>query len=126
VQLPLFGARGRVFAPYQQWEDYRSGMYRGRLTDAGTEVSSRLLARAEQCQPAMLRVIREWPVAASVNLSNTAMNQRAWLGQAACCLTGGTSADETKRAWWQLTDGERARANACADEVIALWQNERV
>jgi hypothetical protein len=125
-QLALFGSRGRVFAPYQAWEDYRSGLYGGRLTDAGTDASMRLLAQVELCQLAMLRVIREWPIAASVNLSNTAMNQRAWIGQAACCLVVGSSADETKRAWWQLADRERVRANACADEVIALWQNERI
>jgi hypothetical protein len=124
-QLVLFPSNRRVFAPYQEWEDYRSGMYRGRLADAGTEAALQVLARIERCRPAMVRVIREWPVAASVNLSNTAMNQRAWLGQAACCLTVGASADETKRAWWQLTETERARANACADEVIALWQSER-
>jgi hypothetical protein len=61
-------------------------MYRGRMSDAGSEAAMQLLAQSERCLPAMLRVIREWPVAASVNLSNTAMNQRAWLGQAACCL----------------------------------------
>jgi hypothetical protein len=124
-QLALFESRRRVFAPYQEWEDYRSGLYRGRMSDAGVEAAMQLLAQAERCRPSMVRVVREWPVAASVNLSNTAMNQRAWLGQAACCLAVGSSADETKRAWWQLTEGERTRANACADEVIALWQNER-
>jgi hypothetical protein len=124
-QLSLFQRSNRAFAPYQQWEDYRAGMFSGRQSDSGMDASVQLLSRVERCRPAMLRVVREWPVATAVNLTNPALNQKAWLGQAACCLSVGSSADETKRAWWSLTEAERLRANACAYEVIAEWQNGR-
>jgi hypothetical protein len=121
----LFGSRGRTFAPYQQWEDYKAGMFGGRFDEARSDSAGALLADPPRCLLAMSRVVREWPVAASVNLTNTGLNRRAWVGQSACCLAVGATANETKRAWWQLTDTQRAAANACADEVIALWHTER-
>jgi hypothetical protein len=125
AQLTLFSTGRRIFAPYQEWEDYRAGMYSGRLSDAFVALSADVLASDEKCRPAMAHVVRSWPVATAVNLTNTAMNQRAWIGQAACCLAVGSSADETKRAWWQLAEDERVKANAYADEVIASCQSTR-
>jgi hypothetical protein len=124
-QLRLFGSVGRVFAPYSEWEDYRAGIFDSRLDDEAVTASRMLLKHQDICRSAMLRVIREWPTASAVNLTNNGANRRAWLGQAACCLEAGATASATKRAWWQLTDSDRTRANACADEVIALWEAER-
>jgi hypothetical protein len=124
-QLRLFGSVGRVFAPYSEWEDYRAGIFDSRLDDEAVTASRMLLKEQCICRSAMLRVIREWPTASAVNLTNNGANRRAWLGQAACCLEAGATASATKRAWWQLTDSDRTRANACADEVIALWEAER-
>ncbi len=124
-QLRLFGSVGRVHAPYDQWEDYRAGMFDTSIDEAATAACRAVLRDSERCDLAMRRVIAEWPVAAAVNLSNSGANRRAWLGQAACCLDAGATASATKRAWWQLTDEARTRANGCADEVIALWEQKR-
>jgi hypothetical protein len=120
-QLLLFGSVGRTFAPYDQWEDYRAGMFDSRMTDTDVAACRALLKDSEQCRLAMVRVILEWPVATAVNLTNSGANRRAWLGQAACCLASGGTSSATKRAWWQLNDGQRTAANAIADEVIAQW-----
>jgi hypothetical protein len=125
AQLRLFGAVGRVHASYDQWEDYRAGMFDARIEDTAVASCRAMLRDTQRCEQAMRRVIAEWPVAAAVNLSNSGANRRAWLGQAACCLESGATASATKRAWWQLTDDARTRANRCADEVIALWELTR-
>lgn len=121
-QLRLFGNAGRTFAPYDQWEDYRAGMFTDRIEDAHVAAARALLGAPAPCESAMTRAIREWPIAAAVNLSNASCNRRAWIGQAACCLQVGASASSTKRAWWQMADRQRARANMIADEVIRLWE----
>lgn len=124
-QLRLFGSVGRVFAPYSEWEDYRAGIFDARIDDADLVACRAVLRDPDICRTAMLRAVREWPVATAVNLTNSGLNRRAWLGQAACCLESGATASATKRAWWQLTDRDRTRANACADEVIAQWEADR-
>jgi hypothetical protein len=120
-QLRLFDARLRTFAPYDQWEDYRAGMFLERVDDGAVRECRRLLSDHEQCEAAMQRVVRKWPVASAVNLTNNGCNRRAWLGQAACCLACGATAVATKRAWWQMTDAARTVANKIADEVIDSW-----
>lgn len=122
-QLELF-RRGRVFEPYQRWEDHAAGLFGGRLSDDFVAASQALLAGPE-CLTAMRCVLEAWPVATAVNLTNTGLNRRAWVGQAACCFQVGSTAAETKRAWWQLSESQRAAANACADEVIALWHTDK-
>ncbi len=124
-QLNLFGRVGRMFAPYDMWEDYLAGMFETRIVDESVETCRNILRDEIVCIVAMRRVVVEWPISASVNLSNNSANRRAWLGQAACCVVGKSTASETKRAWWQLTDDHRTRANACADEVIAEWEATR-
>lgn len=124
-QLALFGCGGRVYAPYDQWEDYRAGMFDARITDEAVHQCKTLFRERSRCSLAMRRVIDAWPVASEVNLSNHSCNRRAWLGQAACCLACGATASATKRAWWQLSDMVRMQANSSADEVIALWESRR-
>jgi hypothetical protein len=100
-------------------------MFNGRLDDTFVAASELTLGCAVQCLSAMSSMLSAWPVAAAVNLTNTGLNRRAWVGQAACCFQVGSTAAETKRAWWQLSESQRTAANACADEVIALWHTER-
>jgi hypothetical protein len=52
-------------------------------------------------------------------------NRRAWLGQAACRLRARAPAIATRAAWPQLTDDQRATANACAARVIREWETDR-
>lgn len=115
----------RVWHPYTAWEDYRAGMYG--LTDklnAERGASIDLLRNPAALQDAMLDAVLAWPVAAEHNLSDTSCNRRAWLGQAACCLAHGATQFATCSGWWDLSDDQRAQANAAADVVIARWESE--
>lgn len=113
----------RVYHHYEQWEDWKHGMYRLDPIDGGIVESARqLLADKEICYAAMVRVILEWPMSCEVNLSNRSRNRQAYLGQAACCLVCNASEDMTKVAWHKLNQAEKDRANAVADMVIARWE----
>ena len=104
--------------PYWEWEDYQMGMYdlavlRGTVDHAREVLTSCGLERV------MRQAVQQWPKAAAHHLTDGGMNQRAWLGWAACAIAGNTPAHLTRAAWWQLSDGERATANDAADRVIA-------
>lgn len=112
----------RVALPYWRWEDYLAGLY-GKPTGPDETVRARnLLACPRRLLPAMRAAVRAWPNAAMHQLSNMEQNRRAWLGWAACWMRANASALATRSAWPQLTDDERAAANACADTVIADWE----
>jgi hypothetical protein len=112
-----------IFHPYTQWEDWGAGMY-GFPKDLKSETSA---ARALLCDPVLLEAgmteaTVAYPSAAEHQLSDYTQNRRSWLGQAACHVSAHATAIATRAAWGQLTDDDRAAANACADRVIASWE----
>lgn len=106
--------------PYTDWEDWRAGMWSSEHGDRSKDAAG-LLADPMRLHSAMRRVVREWPVCSEVNLAEPP-NNRAWLGQAACCLSVGANEESTRAAWSKLNDGQRAIANRVADSVIAEWK----
>lgn len=74
---------------------------------------------------AMLRVVAEWPVSCEQNLTDTGQNRRAWVGHAACCLATGAPEYLTREAWGHLTQEQRDKANARADQAIRRWFDNR-
>lgn len=107
--------------PYHEWEDYQAGLY-ALNWNAGVDVAIGLLSRPVALLDAMRRAVREWPKAAAHHLTDGGMNQRAWLGWAACGIAAQVPAHMTRAAWWQLTDQERSAANAVADAVIEEYE----
>lgn len=115
----------RKWHPYTDWEDYKAGMYgiSDRVMDERA-ASIDLLRNAAGLRDAMADAVLAWPIAAEHNLTDTGSNRRAWLGQAACCHAHGATQFATCSAWWELSDDERAAANAAADSVIHQWEQE--
>ena len=116
------------FHHYEEWEDYQCGMYdelkEGRANRV--ELAQTLLSSQRICERWMREVKKRWRIACEQVFSNPQVNRKAWLGQAACCLYAGVKEDETREAWWLLTDGEREAANAIAETIISEWENERL
>ena len=114
----------RKFYHYKKWEDYKCGMYdelaEGR--DCRISLAQKLLGNPALCEKFMREVVERWTCAAEQVLTNAAINRRAWLGQAACCLYAGCKEDETRKAWWLLTDEEQRTANQIAEKVIADYE----
>jgi len=84
----------------------------------------RLLADPLRLEPAMQAVLDSWPISVEHQLTNMEQNRRAWLGQAACRLLVRAPAVATRAAWAQLTDNQRAAANACAARIIREWETD--
>lgn len=69
-------------------------------------------------------MIHAWPKAAEANLSNKSLNRQAWIGHATYCYFFGANESQGIEAWHQLTVQEQLEANATADEVIKIWEEE--
>lgn len=110
--------------PYTEWEDFQAGMYRDPQAsdrEPMTELAASLLSDAHRLFAAMRSVTIEWRFAAEANLHEPP-NNRAWLGQAACCYAAGVPEELTRAAWGRLTDQQRMAANRIADQVIDEWR----
>lgn len=107
--------------PYYEWEDYCAGLYG--LTWSGNALDAAvLLSSPVDLEHQMRRAVAEWPKAAAHHLTDGGMNQRAWLGWAACGIAMKVPAHLTRAAWWTLTEAQRRYANNAADAVIADYE----
>lgn len=114
-----------VYYHYTAWEDFQSGMYNEVKEGREERIQKALeLLRSESlCREYMSRVTSEWRIACEQTFTNR-HNPKSFLGQCACFLYGGVRDNETRIAWGLLTEEERYRANAVADEVYKEWRRE--
>jgi len=113
---------GRIYTHYKSWEDYKNGMYKQQPESLGKiDLAVYNLSDTKQCKASMERVIKEWPISASVNLSIPGC-QRPWLGRAACSIQYNISENITRIAWWKLSLEQQEIANEIADDIIAKWR----
>lgn len=108
--------------PYWEWEDYHAGLYSLDEVDGTTSDAVEVL-RSPRLMELMQAAVKEYPKAAAHHLTDDGLNQRAWLGWAACLLAKQVPSHRTRSAWWQLTEDERGEANAVADRVIKLFRS---
>ena len=115
----------RIYHHYSKWEDYQSGMYNeikeGR--DLRIKKALELLTNDELCYYYMKKVSVEWKNACEHIFTNR-FNHQAFLGQCACAMYADVRDNETKMAWWQLTEEQRYNANRIADIVYNEWMVE--
>lgn len=113
----------RVFYPFYEWEDYKSGMY-DELTDYReyrVQLAIKCLSNLDICKLFMQEVVKRWTNATEHNFTNTSCNRKAWLGQSACNLYAGIKEDETREAWKLLTEEQQINANKIAQNIIDEW-----
>lgn len=114
----------RIYHPYWDWEDYKAGMWRKAAKSEEPELLQAAIAftgDAKLYGSFMRRVTRQWPIACEHNLTEPALNRRAWLGHAAACLAIGSPEYITRQAWWLLTQDQRDDADAQANSAIQGW-----
>jgi len=114
----------RVFHPYQEWEEYKCGMWKvihGERKKELFKLAVAFTGDAEKYGAFMLRVLTEWPISCEQNLTAQSVNRQAWIGHAACCIAIGCPEEITREAWHYLTRQQQDEANAKADIAITRW-----
>lgn len=113
----------RVYHPYDKWEEVAHGMWESVIN------KKEWLARAIAFTgnhilygQYMMKVIVEWPISCENALTDSSLNQRAWIGHAACAMALGCPEYITREAWGHLTDEQRLLANKEADRAIRCWR----
>ena len=112
----------RIYHPYDQWEDYKKGMYE--VKNASNELENKavsLLKNIPKLGIVANKVLEKWPIATLENLTNDNCNKIAWLGQASCCYEYGVPEVSTKKAWVRLDEFEQFRSNKIVKQAIDNW-----
>lgn len=112
-----------IWIDYRNWEDYKHGMYENRVNEEKILHAKEILT-SRFLKQYMTNTTRTYTTSAKVNLTNKMFNPISWLGQATCLLHGGSTAQETCRAWISMTKEEQIRANNIAKEVIKEWREQ--
>ena len=114
----------QIYHHYERWEEFHYGMWKFiSAEDARTLLPVVIEFTGDHVRYGvfMQRVIVEWPISCEQSLTNIAMNRRAWVGHAACCLATGSPEYVTRQAWKHLTQQQQDNANGQADRAIASW-----
>ena len=69
----------------------------------------------------MIRVVNEWENSCLNALTDDSLNQKAWVGHAACALAIGCPEYITRQAWGYLSNVQRELANIEAKKAIQYW-----
>lgn len=74
----------------------------------------------------MRRVIAGWPISCENALTDPHINQKAWIGHAACALAIQCPENITRRAWKELTGEQQYLANQEAIRAIQSWKDDYI
>lgn len=112
----------RVYHPVEDWEEILHNMW-GRV-DNRADMLERAIAFTgdhKRYGNYMVQVVEQWPISCENALTDQNLNQKAWVGHAACALALGCPEDITRKAWGYLTDEQRFLANREAARAITRW-----
>lgn len=115
----------QVWVPYTEWEDWLSGMW---CKVEASEVDELLKCAIEftgdwqRYGAAMREVVFAWPRTMLNHLTNSSINQRAFVGHCAVCFKIQIPENVTRAAWKHLTDEQRLNADKAAQQAIDSWK----
>lgn len=116
--------QAQFFTHYLEWEDYQNGLWSSITKDQEQNKIKQATDILINPETAMNKVIKFWPIASKVNLSDVRSNRKSWLGQAACCIESGVPEHITRMAWNSLTEDQKNNANNIAKQVIEKWERD--
>lgn len=111
----------QVFYHHKEWEDYQAGVWRTvekKEYDKYLEWAVDFTGDHERYGQAMLKVVRHWPKTTRHHLTNNSINQKAWIGHAACCFENYCPEYIVREAWGMLTEDQQIKANNAARFAI--------
>lgn len=119
----------RVYCHYEQWEEYRWGMWR---ILSGTDRESlepdviTVLCDINKFRSSLHSALMRWPVSCAVNMTNRSSNRAAWLWHAGACIVTSAPEDVTRSVWMKITQEQREEADRVAWEVVHEWEHEYI
>jgi hypothetical protein len=115
----------RVYHDYRSWEEIAHNMW-GEVTDRDYWLWQAVAFTGDHKKYGsyMRRVATEWPVSCENALTDSSLNQKAWIGHAACALAMNVPEDIVRKAWGYLTDEQRFLANEEARRTIQRWKHD--
>lgn len=116
----------RIYHHFSKCEEFKSIMWQSSLGIDKEEKISQCVKFMSDCdvfESFMIAVINEWPISCEANLTNSGINQVAWLGQAAAAIGIECPEDITKEAWGKLTQEQMDSANNAAKRQIKKWKD---
>lgn len=115
----------QIYHPYWLWEDQKMYTPFSSKKDMGRiQKAIDLLSNPKSFESVALEMIRAYKHSCEHNLTNPSMNRIAYIGQASCFFAHDIREDETRAAWAYLTEDQRNAANAVAEKVLRIWENE--
>jgi hypothetical protein len=115
----------QVYVHYLEWEDYINGMWRSLPKNEEAEMLTKAIDFTGNhllYGKAMREVIYAWPKTMLNSLTNTSLNQRAFVGHCACAYRFSCPEYITRMAWKELTNLQRFEADKVAQEAINSWK----
>jgi predicted phosphoadenosine phosphosulfate sulfurtransferase len=115
----------QVFYHYKEWEDYKAGVWRSVPPPEAKEYlewAVDFTGDHERYGEAMMKVVNKWPKTTRHHLTNPNINQKAWLGHAACCFENYCPEYIVRQAWGMLTEQQQILANNAAKVAILAWR----
>lgn len=112
----------RVYHPVEEWEEIAHNMW-GRVDDRAAMLALAIEFTGNHALYGeyMRQVVETWPISCENALTDENLNQKAWVGHAACALALGCPEDITRKAWGYLSDEQQLLANREATKAIAIW-----
>lgn len=113
----------RVYHHWADWEEARYNMW-GTVENRRrwVEAAIKFTGDHKRYGRFMMRVIEEWPISCENALTDPSINQKAWIGHAACALALECPEDITREAWSYLSDEQQLLANQKAQHAIDAWK----
>jgi hypothetical protein len=113
----------RVYHHYLDWEEIDHNMW-GSVTNRKAFLLKAIKFTGDHKLYGrfMMRVALEWPISCENALTDQNINQKAWIGHAACALALGCPEDITRQAWKELSYEQQFLANKEAERAIQTWK----
>lgn len=116
----------RIYHHYENWEDYKAGMYRTDIINESFFINKATLMLCDNSLflETCIEILNNWVFSSEANLTNSECNRKAWLGQAACCYKFNVPEILTRKAWNNLCNEQQFKANKIAEIVIRHYEDK--
>ena len=117
----------QVWHPYWLWEEIPHNMW-GDVKDRKDMLSKAVVFTGDHklYGDYMVRVTNEWKVSCENALTDPYINQKAWVGHAACALALNCPEDIVRKAWGLLTNEQQYLANQKAGAAVQAWKERYI